>query len=119
VVVVEIIGQLLFAPLVITVSSPYLQFHDILTSTVVYDDISARQVAGLCFAVVIANAIDDRPKVCEEQLSSIVLHKAIVMARTEGLVEVVGESLYYPPHIKFSVMDELIVVFLSLSKDFR
>lgn len=56
----QIICKLLFTTFIITVSTPYFQFNNILLTKIIHNDISSRQVTCLGFAIIVANALQKR-----------------------------------------------------------
>ena len=66
---------------VIRLSSPDFQLYYILLTEIIYDEVGTSEVTCLGFAVVIAYAVDNRAKVCEENLSAVVLNKLTLLYR--------------------------------------
>ena len=119
VVIVEVFGQLLLSSLVVRLSSPDLEFDNVLLPEIVDDNVRSGQVACLCLTVIIAYAVDDRAKVGEENLSTIVLHELVIISRTVELVEVNAESLQEMAHIDNAIVDELVLLIFAKLIDGR
>ncbi len=59
-IVIQIFGQLFFAPGVVGIFPPYFYFNDKLFSLIINNDIRSFQVAGSCFDIVIPASIQYR-----------------------------------------------------------
>ena len=57
--IIQIFADLLFAIRFITLTSPYLEFYNILLTKIIYYDIRPCLISGLSFYIVISSAIDD------------------------------------------------------------
>ena len=106
----EIAAELFLSTLIVCVTSPYLQFDDVLFTEIVDDYIHSVMVTCLFFDMVAANAVDDRTQVGEEHLASIVLNELVVTIHLVRLVHVIDETSKKTWNIKNSIVDELVLV---------
>ena len=59
-VVIQIIFQLFFSPLIICIASPHLHFNDKLLPQIINDQIRTFLISGSRFHIIIASAVNDR-----------------------------------------------------------